>query len=319
MSGGYDMTRKNLIFLSLLFITGWLCMGSCLAQNNTTAHGVLDAAGELGLTEFSELAESTGFASTLDNQGVLLFDSGSFVIFAPSDDAFSAIDDMDMNILIENQTELERVLSYHAVWNSGSFVNISDIDSARTLQGENLSINSTYGLMVNGANVTESIQYDNGVIYVIDKVLMPEKSSMAGAAKAAENLGAKDFASAIVAEGLEDRLNGQGLMGITTLGEGPFTIFAPSDEAFDAAKSTVDSIKKQDMGMIDLLGYHMVEAKDLINMTESGSAKTLQGESLAVDSATGYVSMARVSGSERYSNGVVYLIDQVLVPISLSM
>jgi len=53
MSGGYDMTRKNLIFLSLLFITGWLCMGSCLAQNNTTAHGVLDAAGELGLTEFS--------------------------------------------------------------------------------------------------------------------------------------------------------------------------------------------------------------------------------------------------------------------------
>ena len=311
------MTRKNLIFLSLLFITGWLCMGSCLAQNNTTAHGVLDAAGELGLTEFSELAESTGFASTLDNQGVLLFDSGSFVIFAPSDDAFAAIE--DMNSLIENQTELERILSYHAVWNSGAFVNISDIDSARTLQGENLSIEITDGLKVNGANVTESIQYDNGIIYVIDKVLMPEKSSMAGAAKAAENLGATDFASAIVAEGLEDRLNGQGLMGITTLGEGPFTIFAPSDEAFDAAKSTVDSIKKQDMGMIDLLGYHMVEAKDLINMTESGSAKTLQGESLAVDSATGYVSMARVSGSERYSNGIVYLIDQVLVPISLSM
>ena len=71
--------------------------------------------------------------------------------------------------------------------------------------------------------------------------------------------------------------------------------------------------------MIDLLGYHMVEAKDFINMTESGSAKTLQGESLAVDSSTGYVSMARVLGSERYSNGVVYLIDQVLVPISLSM
>jgi uncharacterized surface protein with fasciclin (FAS1) repeats len=292
-------------------------MGSCLAQNNTTAYGVLDGAEELGLTEFSELAESTGFANTLDNQGVLLFDSGSFVIFAPSDDAFAAIE--DMNSLIENQTELERILSYHAVWNSGAFVNISDIDSARTLQGENLSIEITDGLKVNGANVTESIQYDNGIIYVIDKVLMPEKSSMAGAAKAAENLGATDFASAIVAEGLEDRLNGQGLMGITTLGEGPFTIFAPSDEAFDAAKSTVDSIKKQDMGMIDLLGYHMVEAKDLINMTESGSAKTLQGESLAVDSATGYVSMARVLGSERYNNGVVYLIDQVLVPISLSM
>jgi uncharacterized surface protein with fasciclin (FAS1) repeats len=319
MSGGYDMTGKNWIFLGLLFIAGWLCTGSCLAQNNTTASGVLDAAGELGLTEFSELIESTGFANTLDNQGVLLIGSGSFVIFAPSDEAFNAVDDMVMNTLVENQTELLRILSYHAVWNSGSFVNISDIDSARTLQGENLSINNTGGLMVNGANVTESMEYDNGIIYVIDGVLMPEKSSMAGVAEAAESLEAVDFASAIEAEGLEERLNGQGLMGIATLAEGPFTIFAPSDEAFDAAKSAVDSVKKQDMGMVDLLGYHMVEAKDLINMTDSGSAKSLQGESLAVDSATGYVSTARVLGSERYSNGIVYRIDQVLVPISLSL
>lgn len=313
------MTGKNWIFLGLLFIAGWLCTGSCLAQNNTTANGVLDAAGELGLTEFSELIESTGFANTLDNQGVLLIGSGSFVIFAPSDEAFATIDDMAMNTLVENQTELLRVLSYHAVWNSGSFVNISGIDSVRTVQGENLSINNTSGLMVNGANVTESMEYDNGIIYVIDRVLMPEEGSMAGVAEAAESLEAVDFASAIEAEGLEERLNGQGLMGIATLAEGPFTIFAPSDEAFDAARSAVDSVKKQDMGMVDLLGYHMVEAKDLINMTDSGSAKSLQGESLAVDSATGYVSTARVLGSERYSNGIVYLIDQVLVPISLSL
>ena len=313
------MTGKNWIFLGLLFIAGWLCTGSCLAQNNTTAYGVLDAAGELGLTEFSELIESTGFANTLDNQGVLLIGSGSFVIFAPSDEAFAAVDDMAMNTLVENQTELLRVLSYHAVWNSGSFVNISDIDSARTVQGEILAINNTGGLMVNGANVTESMEYDNGIIYVVDSVLMPEEGSMAGVAEAAESLEAVDFASAIEAEGLEERLNGQGLMGIATLAEGPFTIFAPSDEAFDAARSAVDSVKKQDMGMVDLLGYHMVEAKDLINMTDSGSAKSLQGESLAVDSASGYVGTARVLGSERYSNGIVYLIDQVLVPISLSL
>ena len=312
------MTGKNWIFLSLLFIAGWLCTGSCQEQNNTTSYGVLDAAGELDLAEFSKFAESAGIVSALDNEGVLLIGSGSFVIFAPSDEAFEAMDDAHMNILVENQTELLRILSYHAVWNSGSFVNISDLDSARTLQGENLSINNTSGLVVNGANVTESIEYDNGIIYVIDRVLMPLEGSMAGAAEAAENLGAKDFASAIAAEGLEERLNGQGLMGIATLAEGPFTIFAPSDEAFDAAKSTVDSVKKQDMGMIDLLSYHMVEAGDLINMTESGSAKTLQGESLAVDTTTGYVSTARVSGSERYNNGVVYLIDQVLMPISLS-
>lgn len=319
MSGGYDMIRKKWIFLSLLFIAGWLFTGLCLAQNNTTAYGVLDAARDLGLAEFSELIKSSGFANTLDNHGILLIGSGSFVIFAPSDEAFSAIDDMTMSSLVENQTELNRILSYHVVWNSGSFGDISDLDSARTLQGTNLSINSTNGLMVNGANTTESMKYDNGIIYVIDRVLMPSDSSMAGAARAAENLGAKDFASAIAAEGLEERLNGQGLMGIATLAEGPFTIFAPSDKAFDAAKSTIDSVKKKDMGMIDLLSYHMVKAGDLINMTESGSFKTLQGESLAINTTTGYVSTARISGSERYSNGIVYLIDQVLVPISLSM
>ncbi len=313
------MTGKKWIFLGLLFITGWLCTGLSLAQNNTTSYDVLDAAGELGLTEFSKLAESTDFASTLDNQGVLLIGTGSFVIFAPSDEAFNAVDDADMNILMDNQTELLRILSYHAVWNGGSFENISDLESARTIQGENLSINNSNGLLVNGANVSESKEYDNGIIFVIDRVLMPEESSMAGAAEAAENLGAEDFASAIVAERLEERLNGQGLMGITTLAEGPFTIFAPSDEAFAAAKSTIDTIKKQDMGMTDLLSYHMVEAGDLINMTESGSVKTLQGESLAINTTTRFVSTARVSGSERYNNGIVYLTDQVLMPISLSM
>lgn len=305
------MKRKDLIFLGLLFIAGWLCIGSSLAQNNTTAYGVLDAAEDLGLMKFSELAESSGMAETLDNQGVLLINSGSFVIFAPKDEAFAVID-------IENQTELERILSYHTVWNNGAFMNISDLESVRTLQGENLSINSTDGLAVNGAIVTENIKYDNGIIYVIDMVLMPEMDSIAGSAQAAETLGAKDFASAIASEGLEERLNGQGIMGIANLAEGPFTIFAPSDEAFDAAKSTVNSVKKQDMGMLDLLGYHMVEAKGLINMTDSGSVKTLQGESLAVDASAGNVGTARVLGSERYSNGIIYLIDQVLVPISLS-
>ena len=55
---------------------------------------------------------------------------------------------------------------------------------------------------------------------------MPEKSRWL-ARQGSRESGCKDFASAIVAEGLEDRLNGQGLMGITTLGEGPFTIFLP--------------------------------------------------------------------------------------------
>ena len=314
------MVQKNWGLLSLLFIASLICMGSCFAQNNTTAkYGVLDAANDLGLKEFSALTESSSLSNTLNNQGVLTFGTGSFVIFAPSDEAFAGVTGVDMNSVKENLTELKSILSYHVVWNDGAFENISELTSVKTLQGENLTLNNTNGLKVNGANVTLSKKYDNGTIYVIDKVLMPKKSSILGVAEAANDLGAKKFAASVKAAGLEETLNGQGLMGIETLAEGPFTIFAPSDAAFNKAKSEIDSITKKDQGMVDLLGYHMVDAKELVNMTDSNSVKTLQGESLAVDVGAGQVGGAFVLKSERYDNGIVYVIDKVLVPIRLSM
>lgn len=314
------MIQKKWVLLSLLFIASLICMGSCAAQNNTTAkYGVLDAANELGLNEFSALTESSSLSNTLDNQGVLTFGDGSFVIFAPSDEAFAGVIGVDMNSVKENRTELKRILSYHVVWNDGAFENVSELSSVKTLQGENLTLNITNGMKVNEANVTLSQTYDNGTIYVIDKVLLPEKSSVLGVAEAANDLGAKKFATAIKAAGLEGTLNGYGLMGIESLSEGPFTIFAPSDAAFDQAKSEIDSIGKKDQGMIDLLGYHTVDAKELVNMTATNSVKTLQGESLAVDVGAGQVGGALVLKSERYDNGIVYIIDRVLVPIGLSM
>ena len=63
----------------------------------------------------------------------------------------------------------------------------------------------------------------------------------------------------------------------------------------------------------------MVNAKSLLNVTDSNSAKTMQGDSLAVDANMGLVGSANVLKSERYANGIVYVIDQVLVPIRLAM
>ena len=314
------MVQKKWVLLSLLFMASLICMGPCAAQNNTTAkYGVLDAAKDLGLKEFSALVESSNLQNTLNDQGVLTFGTGSFVIFAPSDEAFANVTGIDMNSVKENQTELKSILSYHVVWNGDAFENISELSSVKTLQGENLTLNNTNGLKVNGANVTLNKKYDNGAIYVIDKVLLPKKSSTLGVAEAASDLGAKKFAAAIKSAGLEETLNGQGLMGIETLRGGPFTVFAPSDAAFDKAKSVIDSINKKDNGMIDLLGYHMIDAKELVNMTDSNSVKTLQGESLAVDVSAGQVGGARVLKSEKYDNGIVYVIDRVMVPIGLSM
>jgi transforming growth factor-beta-induced protein len=174
-------------------------------------------------------------------------------------------------------------------------------------------------LKVNGANVTASRSYDNGTIYVIDRVLLPKTASIMGVIEAANDLGAKKFAAAINSAGLAETLNGQGIMGMESLSEGPFTIFAPSDSAFDAAKAAIDAISKKDAGMMNLLTYHMVNAKSLLNVTDINSAKTMQGDSLAVDANMGQVGSANVLKSERYANGIVYVIDQVLVPIRLAM
>ncbi|MCX6680281.1 MAG: fasciclin domain-containing protein [Methanothrix sp.] len=297
-----------------------LCTISGFAQDSGAAKmGVIDAANELGLKEFAAAMDGAGLANTLNNQGVLIIGPGSFVIFAPSDEAFAAVTDVDMNTIKENSTELKRILSYHVVWNDGRFENISELSSAKTLQGENLTIDNTAGMKVNGANVTASKSYDNGTIYVIDKVLLPKTASSQGVAEAANDLGAKKFASAINSASLAETLNGQGLMGFVSLAGGPFTVFAPSDGAFDNAKATLDAIGKKDAGMMNLLSYHIVDAKDLLNMTKINSAKTMQGDSLAVDLNMGLVGGANVLKSERYANGIVYVIDQVLVPIRLAM
>jgi uncharacterized surface protein with fasciclin (FAS1) repeats len=314
------MSVKNRAILSILFIAAMLCMGSSFAQDSGAAKiGVMDAANELGLKEFSAAVEGAGLADTLNNQGVLIIGSGSFVIFAPSDEAFAAVTEADNNAIKENATELKRILSYHIVWNDGRFENISDLSSAKTMQGENLTLDNTAGMRVFGANVTASKSYDNGTIYVIDKVLLPKTGSCLDVAEAANDLGAKKFASAIKSAGLVETLNGQGLMGFESLSAGPFTVFAPSDVAFDNAKASLDAISKKDAGMMNLLSYHIVDAKDLLNMTDTNSAKTMQGDSLAVDANMGLVSGANVLKSERYDNGIIYVIDQVLVPIRLAM
>jgi len=311
------MIQRNLLSLLLIALLG---TGLCAAQSNETAnYGVTNAANDLGLNTFSAALEGAGLVNILDNQGVLLFGSGSFAVFAPNDEAFANVTDIDIDSIMENKTDLERVLGYHVVWNDGLFSNISEVSSLKTLQGENLTIDNQNGLKVNGANVLMTKEYDNGTIYVINQVLVPKKSAAAGVVETANDLGAKKFASAIKAAGLADQLSGQGLLGIASLTEGPFTIFAPSDEAFDNAKASLDAINKKEGGMRTLLSYHMVEASALQNRTDQGSVKSLQGDSLAVDEGAGLVGGARVLKSERYDNGIVYVIDQVLIPVRLSM
>lgn len=314
------MSRKKSIIVGLLLIAALLFTGACLAQDNeTTKMSAIKAAQTLGLISFSDAVETANLIGILDNKDVLALPSGSFVILAPDDEAFAAIPSDEMDALLENVSELKRTLYHHIIWNDGSFENISELSSARTIQGENLTLDSVSGMKINGANVTASLKYGSGTIYVIDKILFPDTDAGNGVVEAARNLGARKFADAIQSSGLADTLNGQGLMGIEGLTSGPYTIFAPSDEAFASAKTSLDAISKNDPGLRNLLSYHVVDAGGLANMTESSSIKTMLGDSLAVDVNQSLVGGANIIASERYDNGIIYVIDQVLVPIRLSM
>jgi uncharacterized surface protein with fasciclin (FAS1) repeats len=315
------MSKRSLL---ILFLTVTLFTGFAVAQDNentTAKYGILDVSRDLNLSTFSSALESAGLAGTLDNEGVLVIGDGSFVVFAPSDEAFSNVIDVDINSIMANQTEAKQVLGYHVVWNDGLFENVSQVSSVETLQGENLTLENNNGLTVNGARVLQSREYDNGTVYVIDSVLLPESRAAMGVLEAADKLGnLTKFTAAIKSAGFVDRLNGQGLLGIGDLAEGPFTIFAPNDAAFNQVpQSVMDPINKQQSLMRTLLSYHMVDAKALANLTDMGSVKTLEGDSMAVDSSMKLVGGANVLGSTRYDNGIIYEIDQVLIPVRLSL
>jgi len=310
------MIAKSGILLQILLAAALLC--GCAAAQDVQSGGsadmnIADALASLGASEFSSAVESAGLSGTLNNEGVLVAGSGSFVVFAPSDEAIAA---SDLDAIKENATLLKSILSHHVVWTTE---NISDLSSVRTLQGENLTIDSADGLKVKGASVGASQSYGSGIVYVIDAVLMPEMESTLGVVQAAEDLGASKFADAVKSAGLAETLDGQGLMGIEGLAAGPFTVFAPSDEAFENARDSLAAIEKKEGGMLSLLSYHVVDAQGLANMTVTSSVKTMLGDSLAVDPQTGLVGGAYILKSERFSNGIVYVIDRVLIPIRLAM
>jgi transforming growth factor-beta-induced protein len=311
-----DLNKGALLVVLLIVALSIGCFASAV---NTKGYGVIEASKEIGsLTNFSAGLQQTGLSDALNNKGILVFGNLSFMAFAPNDAAFANVTGVDLKA---NETALKNVLSYQIVV-GGNLGNLTNGTSLQTLQGENLTVGTKDGLSINGAKVIKTEKYDNGTIYVIDNVLMPKNISGAGmgVVEAAKILGLNKFAQAIQTVNFTDTLNGQGVQGIEALAEGPFTIFAPSDDAFakfPAASLSAITGNKDDL--TTLLRYHIVSSDNAVNRTRFNSIKTLEGSSLAIDFRAGIVGGAKIIGAKRYDNGIIYEIDQVLVPMKLSI
>ncbi|MFB2937951.1 fasciclin domain-containing protein [Aerosakkonemataceae cyanobacterium BLCC-F154] len=113
------------------------------------------------------LAEAAGLVNTLKNPG-------SLTVFAPTDDAFAEIPATTLASWMQDTSKLKRILTYHVVSGDVRSDDLNQIDEAPTLEGSVLAIDASDGVKVNDAHVLqEDILADNGVIHVIDKVLMP--------------------------------------------------------------------------------------------------------------------------------------------------
>ena len=250
--------------------------------------------------------KAAGLAETLSGKG-------PFTVFAPTDEAFAKLGkDAVANLLKpENKAKLTSILTYHVVAGEVPAAKVVGLKSAKTVQGCEVAITVADGkVKVDGANVVKTdIMGSNGVIHVLDSVLMPP--SIVDVAKKAGSFGT--LLQAAVAAGLADTL-AQG---------GPFTVFAPTDEAFaKLGKDTIATLLKPEnkAKLVGILKHHVVAgtvlSTEAVKLTE---ATTIGGTKLAlkVDGKTLTVGGAKVTAADVLAgNGVIHVIDTVIVPAS---
>jgi uncharacterized surface protein with fasciclin (FAS1) repeats len=275
----------------------------------------------VGAGSFKTLAAALGAAGLVDT----LKGKGPFTVFAPTDEAFAKLPKGTVEDLLKpaNKAKLTAILTYHVIAGEVKAAAVVTMDgkSAATVNGKSVKIGVKGGkVTVDNANVvTTDIMASNGVIHVIDSVILPPADAAPAAAlkdivDTAVGAGSfKTLAAALGAAGLVDTLKGKG----------PFTVFAPTDEAFaKLPKGTVEDLLKpaNKDKLTAILTYHVIEGevKAAAVVTMDGkSAATVNGKSVKIGVKGGKVTVDKanvVTTDIMASNGVIHVIDSVILP-----
>ncbi|MCC7479575.1 fasciclin domain-containing protein [bacterium] len=235
---------------------------------------------------------------------------GPITVFAPSDEAFAKLPAGTVEDLLkpENRDKLTSILLFHVVPGQVMAADAVKLSSAPTLLGQDAPlVKQGSSLSIGGAKIVATdIKCDNGVIHVIDSVIIPQNLAQVASGAGQFNT----LLAAAKAAGLVDTLSNGG----------PFTIFAPSDSAFSKLPAgTVESLLKPENReqLKSILLYHVVpgrlKAADVVKLSRAGSAS---GQSLSISTASGVmVNDANVVATDIEAlNGVIHVIDSVLLP-----
>lgn len=238
---------------------------------------------------------------------------GPFTVFAPTDEAFAKIpaDTLKMLLKPENKDKLVAILTYHVVSGKVDAAHVVDLSGATTLNGQRVDIAVNDGTVnIDKASVVKAdIQCSNGIIHVIDTVMMPASDNIVATADKAGTF--KTLLAAAKAAGLVEALTG----------EGPLTVFAPNDKAFAALPAgTVESLLKPENKdqLVAILKYHVVAGRVYSNdVLDSSEIETLNGSAITpamVDGNATISGAGLVATDVDASNGVIHIIDAVMMP-----
>ena len=297
--------RKNLALLALPLA---LAVGACeddadpVALEEGTIVQTAQEAGAFG-TLLAAL-DAAGLTSALEG-------AGPFTVFAPTDDAFAGIDPEVLNDLIARPALLARVLTYHVVPGEFTSSDVAGLNAAPTLNGKDLSL-SFDGMTVkvdDAAVVQANVEASNGIIHVIDRVLLPEP--VADILQTAKGAGIfNTLLAAVEAAGLTSVLKG----------DGPFTVFAPTDEAFSAIDpDALNGLLADPSVLAAILTYHVVPgALEAAEVLASSSLSTVNGAEAAISldgDGNPRIDDAIIIGTNIGArNGIVHVIDRVIFP-----
>lgn len=266
-----------------------------------------------------ELAQSTGVHNTLvklvlaADLASVLSGPGPLTVFAPTDEAFAKLDPKLVAHLLDpkNKAELQAILKHHVVSGSVAAADVMQLSGVRSLSGQRLPIDVVEGsVMVGRAAVAQAdVRASNGIVHVIDQVLVPSTKNIVETAVEAGQF--NTLAKALGAAGLVETLSGQG----------PFTVFAPTDEAFAKldAKLLASLLEPANKAKLtEILTYHVVPGRLAADeAVAAGMLHSLQGGDLRLRIDGGRLQVGGATlliNDIETTNGTIHVIDSVLLP-----
>lgn len=165
------MMRKSLSLVALLMAAFLLVPANADAGSygkKSVKMDIVDTAVNAG--NFNTLVKAVQAAGLVDT----LKGKGPFTVFAPTDEAFAKLPEGTLESLLKDKEKLTAILTYHVVPGKVMAKDVMKLDSAKTVQGQMVTIDTSNGVMVDNARVVKTdIETSNGVIHVIDTVIIP--------------------------------------------------------------------------------------------------------------------------------------------------